>query len=300
MLGALRDRTAVHRQIARELIRQQFVGARERLRQRHHPKVGLARRLDSHAQLAGLRRAIIRPGLVRDNEQHASGYARASPPPRCAAALLPVLHRRQLGIEPRTPLSLPVRPNRSRRWGRLRRADGIRGCGTLRLIRAMIQDVRGRGHARVGPVMLALTLLVTFGLTLLVAFGIGRTAAASQPPQLVPRSGFVAGRSYGQWLAAAYRWRLALPGVTSNRTSCFTRSQHGPVWFLNGSEVTGTAVTRTCAIPPGRYLMLLVPGIDCSTIEPPPVHADDQRWPAALRQNMVDPASRTGNRDAQR
>jgi hypothetical protein len=138
----------------------------------------------------------------------------------------------------------------------------------------MIPAVRDRGRARVGPVMLALTLLVTFGLTLLVAFAIGRTAAAaSQPTPLVPRSGLVAGRSYGQWLVAAYRWRLALPGVTSNKTSCFTRSQHGPVWFLNGSEVNGTAVTRTCAIPPGRYLMLLVPGIDCSTIEAPPVHA---------------------------
>jgi hypothetical protein len=106
-------------------------------------------------------------------------------------------------------------------------------------------------------------------LALAVIIGAGASTAASQPSPLVPGGGSVAGRGYGQWVVAAWRWRLSLPGVTSNRTSCLAAGQHGPVWFLNESNTKASAITITCAIPAGRYLMLSVPSNYCSTLDFP-------------------------------
>lgn len=117
-------------------------------------------------------------------------------------------------------------------------------------------------------------LALSFGLALAVTMGVGVSAAAPQPSPLVPGNGSVAGRGYEQWEAAAWQWRLAHPKTTPNTTSCFTAGQYGPIWFLDGSYTKNTSVvTRTCAIPAGRYLMLFGPSIDCSTVEPAPYHA---------------------------
>jgi hypothetical protein len=105
-----------------------------------------------------------------------------------------------------------------------------------------------------------------------VVVAVGVSAAATRPSPLVPGGGSVAGRGYAHWVAAAWRWRLSQPRITSNRTSCFTAGQHGPVWFI-GSTVTAAVYSRTCAIPAGRYLMLYTPITECSTVEPPPFHA---------------------------
>jgi hypothetical protein len=114
---------------------------------------------------------------------------------------------------------------------------------------------------------------LVLGLGLSLALGVGVSIAASQSGPLVPGGTSVAGHSYGQWVAAAWRWRLSLPAVTSNKTSCLTKSQHGPVWFLGESASTSTAITETCAIPGGRYLMFYTPSYDCSTVERAPFHA---------------------------
>lgn len=113
----------------------------------------------------------------------------------------------------------------------------------------------------------AASVLAMLGAFATAATGDVSPTTASSP--LVPRGELVAGREYGQWLAAAYQWRLSLPGVTADKTtSCITTSQHGPVWFLGISPVTGT-----CNVPSGVYLMLFTPTFDCSTVERPPLHA---------------------------
>ena len=45
VLGALRNRARIHRQVAREMVRQRVVGLVERPRQRHDPQVAVARGL---------------------------------------------------------------------------------------------------------------------------------------------------------------------------------------------------------------------------------------------------------------
>jgi hypothetical protein len=102
----------------------------------------------------------------------------------------------------------------------------------------------------------------------LVLAGFGATSLAAPSAPSVPRGELVGGRGYGEWLAAAYQWRLSLPGVMADKTSCITKSQHRPVWFL-GIDPT----TETCNVPSGVYLMLFTPSFDCSTVERPPLHA---------------------------
>ena len=114
--------------------------------------------------------------------------------------------------------------------------------------------------------------VLALGLTSM-AVSFGSADAAPQSGPLVPRGGSVAGRGYGQWVAADWQWRLSQPNTTPNKTSCITAGQRGPVWFLGGSGVKSRVITRTCSIPTGRYLMLDSPSIECSTVEAPPFHA---------------------------
>jgi hypothetical protein len=106
----------------------------------------------------------------------------------------------------------------------------------------------------------------------IMTVGVGGSAATAQPTRRFAARKVISARHGARLMVAAWRWRLSLPNVTSNKTSCFTKAQRGPVWFLGGSE-TGRVITRTCAIPAGRYIMLYSPSVDCSTLERPPFHA---------------------------
>jgi hypothetical protein len=100
----------------------------------------------------------------------------------------------------------------------------------------------------------------------------GLAVAASTSTELVPGTASVAGHKYGYWEAAWWVWRLSLPDRVANR-SCFSARQPAGVWFLGGSDVQHGTLTRTCRVPAGRYLILLGPGAECSTVEAPPFHA---------------------------
>lgn len=122
---------------------------------------------------------------------------------------------------------------------------------------------------RNGALRMIRRCIPSIAVALVVAVGVSVSAAASQPSPLVPGGGSVAGRGYSQWVVAAWHWRLSLPSVTSNRTSCLAARQHGPVWFLGQSNTHAPAITITCAVPAGRYLMLFVPSNYCSTLDFP-------------------------------
>jgi hypothetical protein len=106
-----------------------------------------------------------------------------------------------------------------------------------------------------------------------VSVAAATASAAAQGTALVPGSAKVAGRYYGQWVVAAFRWRLLQPNITSNGNACISAGQRGAVWFLGGSSTNASVATRQCSIPAGRYVMLFTPSVDCSTAEPTPFHA---------------------------
>jgi hypothetical protein len=128
--------------------------------------------------------------------------------------------------------------------------------------------------------------LLAVGVVSTVVGGVGVADAASKPSPVVPGGVLVAGRGYGQWVAAAFTWRLTLPSVTSNRTSCLATRQHGPVWFLNESNTNAPAITITCAIPADRSVMLFSPSAICSTLD----------YPAATRAGLMRCAKRLWKR----
>jgi hypothetical protein len=101
----------------------------------------------------------------------------------------------------------------------------------------------------------------------------GLALASPTSSELVPGAATVAGHKYGYWEGAWWIWRDSLPNVTANKSSCFMVRQPASVWFLGVSSAKASTVTRTCRIPARRYLILLGPGVECSTVEAPPFHA---------------------------
>lgn len=124
---------------------------------------------------------------------------------------------------------------------------------------------------RYAPTVICRSLLVA--LVVATASTGALALAASKSSDLVPGNGTVEGHGYGYWEAANWRWRDSLPDVTANKAVCLSARQSGPVWFLGGSAVKESAVTRTCHVPIGRYLMIDGPGVECSTVERAPYHA---------------------------
>jgi hypothetical protein len=67
----------------------------------------------------------------------------------------------------------------------------------------------------------------------------GNVSAAARSPS-VRGGGEVAGRGYGQWVIAAWRWRVALPALTAP-SSCITMGQRGPDALTAGRRSTAIA-----------------------------------------------------------
>jgi hypothetical protein len=83
---------------------------------------------------------------------------------------------------------------------------------------------------------------------------------ASAVSHVLPPSSHYAGKTYGQWGAAWWRWALESPGSVNPLTDatgarCAT-NQSGHVWFLAGT--TGGSAKRTCTIPTGKALFFPV------------------------------------------
>jgi hypothetical protein len=99
------------------------------------------------------------------------------------------------------------------------------------------------------------------------------------PPATVPYGTPVLGRSDAQWEVAEWRRYLAAPRSIGPDESCAVR-QHPGLWFLAGLGDRATAHNRyhhDCSVPAGTYLLLPLPGDECSTVEPPPYHASGDR-----------------------
>ena len=100
-------------------------------------------------------------------------------------------------------------------------------------------------------------------------------------PNVMPPQSHAFGKTYAQWSAKWWQWALSLP-VDQNpffdETGCANgaNGQSGPVWFLTGViNVSGTAV-RDCTVPVGKALFVPIINVECSTLEPPPFHGDNE------------------------
>ena len=91
----------------------------------------------------------------------------------------------------------------------------------------------------------------------------------------------VAGKSYAEWAAEWWKWVLAIPAddhhpLKDEEGDDASRGQSGPVWFLGGViNVSGTAV-RHSVVPTGKFLFFPILNVECSTLEGPPYHGDNE------------------------
>ena len=66
------------------------------------------------------------------------------------------------------------------------------------------------------------------------------------------------------------------PFFDENGCANGAKGQLGPVWFLTGViNVSGTAV-RDCTVPAGKALFFPIINVECSTLEAPPFHGDNE------------------------
>ena len=85
-------------------------------------------------------------------------------------------------------------------------------------------------------------------------------------------------RSYGAWSALYWQWLLALPkdqNPEKDGEDCRNgaNGQSGPVWFLAQGGIT---LERHCTVPAQKALFFPVVAGECSTLERPPYHGDDE------------------------
>jgi hypothetical protein len=123
---------------------------------------------------------------------------------------------------------------------------------------------------------LVLALLATGMLLGLLA----PSAAASSFTIVQPTQKY-AGKTYGQWSAAWWRWaaNISEPNspVTDDTGDNCAVNQKGPVWFLAGT--TGGSATRSCTVPPGKAILVPIINAECDTLTPPTIGGNE----AALR-----------------
>lgn len=86
------------------------------------------------------------------------------------------------------------------------------------------------------------------------------------------------GKSHGEWSAAYWQWLLALPkdqNPEKDGSECLNgaNGQTGPVWFL---PQAGTTVVRHCTVPARRAVFFPVVAGECSTLEGPPFHGENE------------------------
>jgi hypothetical protein len=100
---------------------------------------------------------------------------------------------------------------------------------------------------------------------LLVSFitGVTTLTAGDITPGVAPPNSNPVGTSYARWGAAWWQWVFSLhalsplnPLLATGNVDC-SYGQVGQVWFLTGSNVSGT-VTRSCKVPTGTRLFFPV------------------------------------------
>src|SRR5262249_29676986 len=131
-----------------------------------------------------------------------------------------------------------------------------------------------------GPTMKATRAAATIALLLTFATAPPGVYAANGNPGVIPPHASYRGLTYGEWEAKWWQAAFALP-VVDGKHPVFTGGAFGGedgVVFL--AAVFGSPAEVDVVVPSGTPLFFPVINVECSVIEPPPFHGDDE---AALR-----------------
>jgi hypothetical protein len=132
------------------------------------------------------------------------------------------------------------------------------------------------------------TLLTLAALSL---FASGTQAQNGNPnPGVIPPDARYHGLTYSEWQARWWQWVFSLPAANNPILpgGNVLQGQTDHVWFLTG--VFGTEV-RDITIPAGTALFVPIVNTECSTIEPPPFHGDNEAELRACAKAFIDSTS---------
>jgi hypothetical protein len=130
---------------------------------------------------------------------------------------------------------------------------------------------------------LALALL-TAGMLL----GLLAPSAAASSFTIVQPTQKYAGKTYGQWSAAWWRWaaNISEPNspVTDDTGADCAVNQKGPVWFLAGATgPTGGSATRRCTVPADKAILVPIINAECDTLTEPTVGGTEAQLRACAK-----------------
>jgi hypothetical protein len=135
-------------------------------------------------------------------------------------------------------------------------------------------------------------VLILTGLLILVRGG--SAMAQNLNPGIIPPNAHAYGMTYGEWSAEWWKWAISIPVSEHplfDNGDCDT-GQIGKVWFLGGS-FAGTTTVRECTVPSGRAIFFPVVNVECSTVEPPPFHGENEAELRECAKGFMDGASAT-------
>jgi hypothetical protein len=89
------------------------------------------------------------------------------------------------------------------------------------------------------------------------------------------------GRTYGEWVAEWWQWSMSHPLAShpldqAGDVDCAGGRTGKPVWFLGAVITASTTISRRCAIAANTALFFPLFNVECSTLEPPPFHGEDE------------------------
>jgi len=116
-------------------------------------------------------------------------------------------------------------------------------------------------------------------LCLAVGVAVAASLAAVAPAGPLPPASHPYGATYGEWQARWFQWAFETPapinpGLDETGELCGV-NQSGPVWFTSFAAHPGLT-SRTCTVPAGKALFVLVEANECSNIEPPPFFGETE------------------------
>jgi hypothetical protein len=102
------------------------------------------------------------------------------------------------------------------------------------------------------------------------------------------------GKSHGEWSAAYWQWLFSLPhdqNPERDGNQCLhgANGQSGPVWFL--AQSGGSGVIRHCTVPAYKAVFVPVVAGECSTLEGPPFHGENEAQLRACIKAIADQAT---------
>jgi hypothetical protein len=128
---------------------------------------------------------------------------------------------------------------------------------------------------------LNLVAVVAVILGLMMSATVALSNSSHGNPGVLPSNSSAYGMTYGEWSARWWQWALSLPVdqnpfFDENGCANGANGQLGPVWLLTGViNVSGKAV-RDCMVPVGKALFFPIINAECSTLEVPPYHGDNE------------------------